>query len=292
MDNAMHVFCAINNEYAMPLSVMLQSMKQSLTVTNPVVAHVAFSDLSPAAQRKVEQTIEGSQIRINWIAAADLPLNSAKLWGHVSRESYYRIFVGSLLPSSIDKIIYLDADLVILSCISLLWSQQFGHATVLAARDVSEFSGLVSSTMGVNNYEKLGIPPTAVYFNAGVMVIDLDQWRRTNVQQHSLAYMEEYIDDINYWDQDVLNAVLWDAWRELDYRWNVAAGAISDYDVLLVRPFEEQQFRVMVKEAFIYHFSTERKPWHRTYSLPRRELFIDAFLMTPWAVDPHYQYLK
>lgn len=288
MNNEIHVFCAINDLYAMPLSVMLRSMRQSLSVTTPIVAHIAFSRISGTAIERIEETVEGSQIQINWIQVKDLPLASAKLWGHVSRESYFRLFIGELLPVYIDKVVYLDADLVVLSCISQLWDQKFDGATILAARDISEFSGLVSSPMGVKNYEKLGIPAESVYFNAGVMVINLRKWRHFDIGKRLLAYMGEYFADINYWDQDVLNAVLWNSWRELDYRWNVAAGAVCDYDVLRAPPFDRCEFTRIVGEAFIYHFSTYRKPWHEAYCLTHQDLFIEFFLKTPWVKDPQY----
>nr|WP_294524628.1 glycosyltransferase family 8 protein [uncultured Rhodopila sp.] len=291
MAECVHIFCAINDAYAMPLSVMLLSMERNMLQSAAVVAHVAYRRLSDRSIQMIERTVQDTSVSISWIPVDELPFSGAKIWGHVSLESYFRLCMGDFIPRKVCKVLYLDADLVFLGSVNELWATPLGRHTVLAAHDVSEFSGYVSSPMAVKNFRALGIPANQRYFNAGVMVVDLIKWRKDKVLDLCNRYMQRFSKDINYWDQDVLNAVLWNACGEIDYRWNVAAGAVIDYPNMASPPFDSLSFAKMIDEAKIYHFSTSEKPWHLNYDHPRRELFLSYFQETPWVHDAAFAHL-
>src|SRR5207244_1433075 len=105
-----------------------------------------------------------------------------------------------------------------------LWDRGTGDHAVLAVQD--SIAPYVSSRFGVARYRELGLPPKAKYFNAGVLVLNLDRWRRERVTERALEYVKAYAHEVSFWDQEGLNAVLSGKWGELDsvWNWNACAG--------------------------------------------------------------------
>ena len=65
-------------------------------------------------------------------------------------------------------------------------------------------------------WAKAGLPPATLFFNSGVMLIDIDTWRADEIARKVLAVSETVPTN----DQALLNMVLWDRWMPLDTRWN------------------------------------------------------------------------
>ena len=95
--------------------------------------------------------------------------------GRVSHATYFRILAPELLPASLSRVIYLDADVRVASDLSRLWAEPLREHPVLAVRDAG--APLVSSPRGLVNHRELGLAPELGYFNAGVMLLDLARWR-------------------------------------------------------------------------------------------------------------------
>lgn len=165
-----------------------------------------------------------------------LPVN-----GHVSLETYFRLAMAVLLPTSIDRVIYLDADLVVLSSLKELWESP-RHAKGIAA--VPEPGDSV---------QRLGLPEGSSYLNAGVLVIDLDAWRSEGVTAQLFEIAKENADRLQFWDQDVLAIYLQGDWQHLDARWN--------YNHRFF--FGNHQAPTLTAPAIV-HFSGQRlKPWDK-----------------------------
>lgn len=268
------VVCAINELYALPLAVMLRSLLGSLRHDENISVVILHSAVSEKAQCKVISSL-GRQTPINlqWRRVGDDNLRGLKVSHHVSTETYIRLLIADTLPE-LSKVIYLDADLIVRRSILDLWKIPMDGHILLAARDFSEFSGIASSPKGIKNYQAIGMPEDATIFNAGVMCIDLDAWRSRNVTSDILHYLNFYAKDINLWDQDGLNAILWNEWKEIDYRWNVTASAVRDYEKTVKPPYSNQEFKIMIDDPFIYHYTSSEKPWHARYKLPYSEYFL------------------
>ncbi len=97
------------------------------------------------------------------------------------------------------------------------------------------------------------------------MVIDLERWRASKLDEVLLRHLAENIGHVPFGDQDVLNAVLHDRWRALDPRWTW----------LCLEPIPEGD------EAFVYHYCWKEKPWIEGSTCREKHLY-DRFLeLTP-----------
>jgi glycosyltransferase involved in cell wall biosynthesis len=110
------------------------------------------------------------------------------------------------------------------------------------------------------------------YFNAGVLVLNLERWRAENISQKVFRYLREYRKYLNFEDQEGLNAVLAGDWGMLDPKWNVQSSILS-YARWAASTFKEEIRAVrndLLHNPHIYHFTGPNKPWHLNYEHPAK----------------------
>jgi lipopolysaccharide biosynthesis glycosyltransferase len=269
-DETIIVACASDAAYAMPLATMLRSLSTNLSENYRVDAFVLDDGVSPEDKVKVATSLP-ERITVYWESARALPAG-LPVWGRMSSTTYQKLAMGSWLPSSCDRVIWLDCDLLILADVSQLWTNAPVPKILLAAQD--ERVPFVSSTFGIAAHLELGIGAENKYFNAGVMVIDLERWRSADIGTRSLNYLTQFARSVYFWDQEALNAVLFDSWDELDSRWNRHP---------TLRDLSPTIGTTTVPEPSIVHFSGSRKPW-TSYSHGRyHSLFYSYLDQTVWA---------
>jgi lipopolysaccharide biosynthesis glycosyltransferase len=202
-------------------------------------------------------------------------LKPVPVFGHVTVATYFRVVLGDVLPGECGKVIYLDADTVVLRDLSELWQMDMKGKSMLAAQ---EGQCTVSSHAGIPEYGALGIPPDAPLFNAGVFVADLDKWRRSDISRKVLNYLKRNFDHVTYWDQDGLNAILWQDVIIIPKLWNYRV----DCHEVPALP-DASSVDVIRASAGIVHYASATKPWHYYAEHPGKIIFYDYVKQTAWA---------
>lgn len=126
-------------------------------------------------------------------ADPSLPLNPD---AHYTLDNWTRLWVEEFFPGDIDRVLYLDSDIVAVGSVAALWGADLGGA-LLGAIDIP------GSQQGIAN---LGMCAENGYFNSGVLLIDLKQWRQSRALATVLRYVEAYPERLIDLDQDALNA--------------------------------------------------------------------------------------
>ena len=116
---------------------------------------------------------------------------------YLSQAMYYRLYLSEILPKSINKVLYLDCDMIVCHSLRTLWDIDVSHVALAGIPDV--LSG--------EEIDRLGYPSELNYFNAGVLLINLDYWRDNDVLSEFLAYITKQGSNLYHHDQDVLNYV-------------------------------------------------------------------------------------
>ena len=98
------------------------------------------------------------------------------------------MFIPELL-ADYPRIIYLDSDVIVEADISDLWMSDFESNYVLAVQDL--INPFVSSPLGLRNWRELGMNADSKYFNAGVLVLNADRWRKENVADRLVQYLRD-----------------------------------------------------------------------------------------------------
>ena len=260
--------CAVDGSWALPLAVMLRSADTHLAPGRHLVAHVIDGGLSETDRVRVQRSL-GPRTQIKWHAADRSKLSRVPLWGHVSPSTYDRLTIGRILPSDVSRILWLDCDLLVLDDLSVLFDAEMKGAWALAVPD--PLVRVVSSRFGVKEYRALGLAPSTAYFNAGVMVVDLDAWRREQVEERALDYLHRYAAQVFFHEQEALNVILARRWNPLAPTWNWST-----------HPFHAPTERLRGAMPSILHFTGARKPWIRGGAGPWYARYVQHLDATDW----------
>jgi lipopolysaccharide biosynthesis glycosyltransferase len=165
-------------------------------------------------------------------------------------------------------VLYLDCDLVVLHDLRPLWAMDLRGKAIAAAPDYPVDRPEIMS----KRLASLGLDVGHTYVNAGVLVLDLDRWRRDRLSDRLFAYAEQQGAALAYHDQDTINAVLHDDIHLIDCRWNLQARMYQ-----LDRrsfPSEFEATRSARRQPAILHYTTGHKPWlFRSGAAQKRHYF-------------------
>ena len=277
---AITIGCATDTKYVMPLAVMLRSLLMHRKEPLPLVVYVLDGGVSEDDKTRLCTSCASDGVEIHWLPLGHASFPGLPLWGGMSPMTYARLLLPELLPESLHKIIWLDSEMIVQGDITALWNAELGDWAALAVQDlvVPHFS----SRYGVPRYIELGLAGNAKYFNAGVMVVNLDWWRRNQVAHKVLRYLRDNRQGVYFHDQEGLNVALANHWRELDPRWNQIA-SVAGRRFLKVRHLDTEKYDEVIHEPFIIHFAGSWKPWTYHNANPSRNLYFHYLDMTAWA---------
>src|ERR1700730_14162762 len=149
--------------------------------------------------------------------------------------------------------------------VSELFDIDLGDLPLAAARD-----GFIPVSPGVPNSDEdpSGPPRSSPYFNAGVMVINAEVWRKERVGPRAIELIRHRVSPPRYLHHDALNILTAGRWAALDQRWNVFSisdqlGLSEPHRVVGGRTMAEQV--LLESEAFVLHFAGPGKPWNVDY---------------------------
>lgn len=269
------VFSA-DNRYAMPLAVAMLSMSMSLRKYAKVQVIVIDGGISRRNKTRIRASVPVDKVHIQWVTIPKGLLINAPVFGHVSRSAYYRLALAELLPAEVDKTIYLDVDIVVLGDIGELWDTDMGDCVLLAAQ---EANSKISDPAGLSMYKELNLNGDTPYFNSGVLVINLKMWRERNYTAKAENFLRTYQKQIQYWDQDVLNAISAGEWGGLSVIWNYRLDQTWPGDPQALCTIDLARSHL---EARIVHFASAIKPWQYGALHPATQLYFSLIDETRW----------
>jgi len=263
------VVFACDENYAMPLATALRSILDANKKRWPFEFYVLTDRFSDEIRRKVLASLPKGSSTIRWIDVDITPFSKFGTIPHISMMTYARFLLPSIFPESVSKVLYLDADLLVLDDLGPLWDTDLEGSVLGAVLD------------GLDPHLKSGkphldaVPKVRAYFNAGVLLIDLGRWRQERISEKALEYMIQYPQS-PYSDQDALNAVCDGLWKKLDSRWNCQ----KFYEKMSLLNMDRTQ------RPGIIHFVCRDKPWNA--GIPNREtLFYDKFRSRTYFARTH-----
>ncbi|MBF2063339.1 MAG: glycosyltransferase family 8 protein [Calothrix sp. C42_A2020_038] len=285
MHNSIVLVCAADDNYSMPLAATTCSVVANMKNPQNLSLYVIDGGISPVNKTRIIQNLKSEQVKITWIKARRSQFKNMQISSTVTIAAYYRLLIPALLPSDIEKAIYIDSDVIVRSDIETLWHTEIGDKYLLAVQDMG--APLVSSPRGLVNYQELGIPADCKYFNSGVLVFNLKKWRQDNTSLAVIKYLNDYKQYVRWFDQDGLNAILAGKWGEIDPRWNQMP-YLFRFGSWQESPFSQQEYYNLLNNPYIIHYSTREKPWHDNCSHPQKELFyqyLDNSIWSKWYTE-------
>jgi lipopolysaccharide biosynthesis glycosyltransferase len=203
--------------------------------------------------------------------------NALPISGHITLGAYLRLFMTEYVDPTVDKLLYLDCDLIVRKDIESLWSADIDN--YLAAAVLEPY---------LEEHESLGFARGDAYFNSGVMLINLARWRSQCLLNDFIACANERYSALAFWDQDILNSVLRGQVAFLSPRWNF----LAIYAEMLPQQLQltREEFLRIRRDPAIIHFTTRFKPWQYVYEPQYKRFYWDALACTPWKGAPPLGY--
>lgn len=276
----MDIVACTDKNYVMPTGVMMYSVCCNNADVD-VVFHIISSGVEVEGKEKLIKTIKPFKNKSvifydgNKLATSGFPLMKNCSY---PISAFYRLFIAELLPTELEKVLYLDVDLIVRQSLLPLWNVNLEDHPIAAAPDWnierSDFS------------ERLGYPKEMGYFNSGVLLINLEYWRTHNVLNDFIDDMNVHADSNIYADQDILNYVFRETKMSLPVKYNLSTGLIWNS---VKEQYNEKEYDKKLQEALqdctIVHFSAG-KPWWTSCNHPFRSSFHKYYRQTLWRNDP------
>lgn len=280
----------LDKGFIMPTGVMLYSVcvnNQDVDIDFHVLIDESVTGKALQDLKDTVSAFPGKRVllyAVKSISAFNFPLFNEDLTG----ATYYRLFLSDILPPTINKVLYLDGDIVVRHSLLSLWHTDLAGCAVGAALDID------AGDLG--RYYRLRYPMRKGYFNAGVLLVNLKYWRENNLVTEFVGYLNNYPERIKAADQDVLNVVLQDVKRSIPVIYNLQTGflkKVPGWD------YWEYEFEVNtgLMDPVIVHFSENHKPWYINlrHPHPYRDTFLKYQCQTKWkncCHDPRSLYIK
>jgi len=237
------IVLACDEAYAMPLAVTLRSAVESNRSNWPLEFHVLADGISEATRTRVLDSLPESSATIRWVTV-DLNLfGEFSTQAHISKATYARLLIPRVFPETVSRILFLDTDILVLGDLASLWNTDMEDAVLGAVVDGMD-AHLQRGAPGLE-----AMPRVREYFNAGVLLIDLDRWRAERISDKALEYLKQHSQS-PFSDQDALNVACDKRWKKLDSLWNLQ----NHHEKNLAALTSDQRPRIV-------HFVTNSKPW-------------------------------
>ena len=220
-ENIITLVLVCNDHFSGMLGALIRSIVFNHKSEELLNIYIISDNISVANKSKIADSIGDDHVTLQWLnmkevinIQRDLPLDSSSFPLNV----YLRLFIPSILPLDIKKAIYMDVDMIVCTYISDLWHTDLDTHPAAAVRDRS--LTVSSEWGGITNYKELNLDPSTPYFNSGLLLLNLDVWRRDNILQKVIKAINSNIKYAKFPDQYGINVVLANEIMELDYKWN------------------------------------------------------------------------
>lgn len=251
-----NVLVTLDRNYLKVLRTMLYSLSQSDStgIFTVYVAHNSLTEDDFAALQAVLPRTELIDVPLSEEMFQDAPISD-----RYPKEMYYRLFAAQYLPQELDRILYLDPDLVVINSLRSLYEIDFGDNLFAAA------SHIESRTFKNFNRRWLHLSEQARYINSGVMMMNLSLLRTQQDPQQIYQFIEEHKNTLLLPDQDVVNALYADRTIFLDpLIYNLGEKYLRLKNLHL--PKEEKLGIDWVRQhTAIIHYYGRNKPWKEGY---------------------------
>ncbi len=285
MKKSINIIFSINDSYAPYLYVCLKSLLAHVKSCDKYKAYILYTELSECHQKNL-LNLQTDNLKIEFINVESIVNNhkdNFSLNAHFTIETYYRFFLPQIFPN-LDKVLYLDADTMIMKDISPLFNIDINGYYLGVTHDceivrASNFIGTKYS----NYFIKTLNVDLSNYFQAGVMLVNLKKMREDNITDKLLDALER-IGSPKFVDQDILNIVCQSKVKFIpqnwDYTWHLPL-VDKNYLDNLPQTFRED-YENARKFPYIVHFTgNETKPTDYP-NLPEAKLFFEYAQKSPY----------
>lgn len=286
----MNLLFISDDNYAPYLGVAIAStlqynIGQNSYPYNKINIYLMDRDISSTNKDKIDSIVTGYGANIQYIETKETHdyLKSLIKSDVKSMSVYYRLFLETLLPTDVKKLIYLDCDSFIKAPLTDLWNINMEDYDIAGVMDV------------IKNEHKtaIGLQPHDIYLNAGMLLINLSRWRAQSMEQKFTEFINLNNGKVRYHDQGTINAVC-----KSKMVIHPSFNAMTPFFVLsykhlchyhsLKKYYSKVEITEARKNPIFIHFTPHLvdRPWSKGNYHPLRKEYIKFMDDGPWKGTP------
>jgi lipopolysaccharide biosynthesis glycosyltransferase len=290
------IVTACDDKYVRGAAAAVRSAIDSLSGRHPARVFVLDGGIAGKSKQQLSRSWASDRIEVKFLkpdvhAIRDMPVSE-----HISLSTYLRILMAEALPSDVSRAIYLDADTIVVRDLSELWKEPLDGMFCAATQDAfvpvldpalvfdHPLHSMTLPNMEsrpIPNYRELGLRFDAPYFNAGIMLANIQRWRKDEVARRAFQCLRDNAGKVRFWDQYALNVLFSDQWKIVDPRWNQNA-QVYRINSCHLSHYSAEQFHQLRTDPWIIHFDYVPKPWDLHSTHPFRHMFFKNLDRTAW----------
>jgi lipopolysaccharide biosynthesis glycosyltransferase len=296
VENSMITVCyTADSGYAMQVAVSMVSMLDH-NKTQKIQFYILGDNYNEDIRRKFKQVeqnyhtnIQILDIRNKMRILADTALAKEPgiMKNGIISFMFARLFMGSSLPESITKVIYIDCDTLYINDIRKLYDTQLEDEKIFAA---------VRDLWPISYNKTLGLPENELYFQSGIMLVDLNRWRAERCEEQLIALAQKATHYYHMHDQDLLNLCFYGRIQTLSPSYGM---------VYILRHYSAQQILWFSSKSEEHYYSKEKinmakqdthvvhyagdyygRPWEFPNACQDSRLWYSYYVKTPWGNQP------
>lgn len=273
-----NILLCTDKYYVMPCGITIFSICLH-NQHNKLHFHLLVEGVSEEQKKEISELIQSHQQEVTFYDVDNTILKDLPVNNRFRISIYYRLMMGKILPSAIKKILYMDSDVIVRGDLHEIWQTELSKNSVIGAV-------LDQSCDDIRHYNRTELPPMSGYYNSGVLLVNLDVWRKRQIGEQCIHYINQNPNKVLYPDQDALNVVTYKQWDAMSFRYNVQAYMYYCAKDILAR---NEYVSQMIKESenpLIIHYTEARKPWMEGCKHPFTNEYLKYKHLSPWKDYP------
>jgi lipopolysaccharide biosynthesis glycosyltransferase len=272
----LHVSCAAEGDYIAHSAAMIHSVLEHGAGYRVCVHYLHGPRFPSHSARLLRDMVERGGGSISFLGVPDRDIAGLPVLPQFTGAMWYRIFLPELLADA-ERVLYLDADTIVVDSLAPLWELPLGDNYLAAVTNVFQ----------ANHFHRpaqLGLAGAKVYFNSGVLLMNLAAMRRDRCTEALRSFaLRHGPEELEWPDQDTLNVVLGQRRLPLHPRWNCMNSVLTFPHSPAA--FGSRAVAEARRQPAIRHFEGpgRNKPWHRACDQQLRELYFSHRRQTPWS---------
>ncbi|MGL5051684.1 glycosyltransferase family 8 protein [Cetobacterium sp.] len=248
------------NNYARHLGATLVSILKNSKENWKI--HIIYENLSKDSMEKISKMVELSGSELNYIKIDKDILNKFNVGEgtHLTSIVFARLFIPEFLKLE-KKAIYLDCDLIVLKPLEELYDIDLKYKSIGVVLDGKKDQE--------SSLKRLNLNKNKTYFNAGVMVMDLEKLRDNGKFLNTIEYCLNPDRELELNEQDALNIIFEADYFSANIKWNYTHG-------------NSEENNLSLNEIGIIHFTGNSKPWDCKNYSSYKNIYWQYLSETPW----------
>lgn len=286
----MNVVYHSSDSFAPVLAVSMVSIMENNKDMDDITFFVLEKQMTENSKQKLMQMVKSYGRNLVLIPMPDMQKDFNFPIARVRKkwilDSYCRLFLGSILPKEVERVLYLDCDTLCHGDLQELWDMDLQSC----------YCGAVTDAVGEHYYELFNMSKTSRYCNSGMVLFDLKRWREDGIEDKVAEYVREKNGFVFFMEQSVLNIVLQDKIKILHPKYNTYTliSELSNQELKWLRHckrfYSKQECDEARRDPRLIHltnlFLVKGRPWLEGNNHPYKDIFMNYRKLTPWKDEP------